>query len=326
MRHDWKCAALAVCWLFASIVSTQAQNTLIRRWSEGPLPVLQGRFPSGVQFCAISIKNNDAKFMLARRDTGETWVQFGYDGIWTSGGSVSLTIDGTAFAHNFNVSPDEKWLLTPVDPTGGRDFLHALFNGYLLTVTAANVTRSFSLSGSATAIAVLLRCSEQIIAERGSPGVPFTSPPVQSAPTMLPTMPAPPGQVMAHLDRSHGAYFTSVILNGNTSAIMQVDSGASTVVIPEGIVVDMVGKGTVTEDDYLGDEDVVLADGSKVRLNIIMLRSVTIGGYMVNNVVCAVGNDNMALLLGRSLLAKFSSWSIDNDRSVLLLNPKLPQS
>ena len=53
-----------------------------------------------------------------------------------------------------------------------------------------------------------------------------------------------------------------------------------------------------------------------------ILHSVTIAGRTVYDVPCVVGDDNTSMLLGQSVLQKFRSWSIDNERQVLLLKEK----
>jgi hypothetical protein len=46
---------------------------------------------------------------------------------------------------------------------------------------------------------------------------------------------------------------------------------------------------------------------------------VTIGDHTVDNVHCSVGNNNTTPLLGQEVLSKFKSWSIDNQRHVLVI-------
>jgi hypothetical protein len=50
-----------------------------------------------------------------------------------------------------------------------------------------------------------------------------------------------------------------------------------------------------------------------------------VGNYLLENVKAAVVDTKGNLLLGQSFLSRFDSWSIDNKRQVLLLNPKTQQ-
>ena len=51
----------------------------------------------------------------------------------------------------------------------------------------------------------------------------------------------------------------------------------------------------------------------------VMLRELRVGDYRLQNVKAAVGPVEGSLLLGQSFLARFKSWTLDNDRHVLVL-------
>jgi predicted aspartyl protease len=63
-----------------------------------------------------------------------------------------------------------------------------------------------------------------------------------------------------------------------------------------------------------------LADGRKVINNLYTLPSLTIAGVTVHNVHCVVVQSGGGYLLGQAVLKKFKSWSIDNERHVLVLH------
>ena len=77
--------------------------------------------------------------------------------------------------------------------------------------------------------------------------------------------------------------------------------------------------GELTPADERGFGTAILADGSRVRAERVMLHSIQVGGHTVKNVLASVTDTQGSLLLGQSFLARFKSWSIDNERSVLIL-------
>jgi predicted aspartyl protease len=99
-----------------------------------------------------------------------------------------------------------------------------------------------------------------------------------------------------------------------------VDSGASTVTIPADVYKTLVRTGAVEDSDIIGQAMVVLADGSKSKLPIFMIRSLEVGDKTIKNIVAAVLPSGGRLLLGQSFLARFKSWSLDNTKHALLLN------
>jgi predicted aspartyl protease len=81
-----------------------------------------------------------------------------------------------------------------------------------------------------------------------------------------------------------------------------------------------VRTGTVEDSDIIGQAMVVLADGSKSKLPIFMIRSLKVGDTTIKHIVAAVLPLEGRLLLGQSFLARFKSWSLDNTKHALLLN------
>jgi hypothetical protein len=68
-----------------------------------------------------------------------------------------------------------------------------------------------------------------------------------------------------------------------------------------------------------GSEVHRIADGSTFRSRTFFIRSLKIGNTVLENVKASLAFGRGFPLLGQSLLQRFSSWSIDNDRQVLVL-------
>jgi predicted aspartyl protease len=97
------------------------------------------------------------------------------------------------------------------------------------------------------------------------------------------------------------------------------DSGAADVSIPEDVFITLIRAKTVREEDSIGNQVYVLADGSKEKSMRFRIRSLQVGGRVLENVTGSVGGKNSSLLLGQSFLGRFKSWSIDNSRHALVL-------
>jgi predicted aspartyl protease len=98
-----------------------------------------------------------------------------------------------------------------------------------------------------------------------------------------------------------------------------VDSGASDLSIPADIVSTLIRTKTVTDEDFLGKQTYVLADGSEVPSQQFRIRSLKVGNKTIENVVASIASVNATILLGQSFLSKFKSWSVDNEQHTLIL-------
>ena len=98
-----------------------------------------------------------------------------------------------------------------------------------------------------------------------------------------------------------------------------MDSGASDVSVPADIVLTLMRTKTVTQDDFLGKQTYVLADGSNVPSQQFRIRSLKVGNKIIENVVASIASVEGTILLGQSFLSKFKSWSVDNEKHTLVL-------
>jgi clan AA aspartic protease (TIGR02281 family) len=117
-----------------------------------------------------------------------------------------------------------------------------------------------------------------------------------------------------------GTYRVPVTINGQLTLNFVVDSGAADVSIPADVVLTLFRTGTITEADFLDKRTYQLANGSTVPSQRFMIRSLTVGDKILENVVGSIAPVDGSLLLGQSFLRRFSSWSIDNRRGALILD------
>jgi aspartyl protease family protein len=89
--------------------------------------------------------------------------------------------------------------------------------------------------------------------------------------------------------------------------------------IPSDVFRTLVRTGTITKDDITGTETYTLADGSRKKATTFRIRSLKVGPKVLEDVKGSVAEDDGPLLLGMSFLGRFKSWSVDNERHVLIL-------
>ena len=119
-----------------------------------------------------------------------------------------------------------------------------------------------------------------------------------------------------------GGYLIPGRINDAVTVTFVLDTGASDVSIPENVARELEQAGKLDRGDFLGTRTYVLADGSKVPSRRVLLREVTVGGQTVSNVTASISRSGSPPLLGQSFLSKFASWTLDNERAVLVLKTK----
>ncbi len=124
------------------------------------------------------------------------------------------------------------------------------------------------------------------------------------------------------LSRQGGVLTVPAILNQTYRVNFVVDSGASHVVIPEPIVELMRKAGKLADSDFTGNQAYKLADGSIMKSKTFVVRSFAVNNRVLENIQATIAPAGAPPLLGQSFLQRFSSWSIDNDRQLLLLREK----
>jgi predicted aspartyl protease len=143
----------------------------------------------------------------------------------------------------------------------------------------------------------------------------------------LPAKQAPPeqpvldsGVTVVPMVSEGSTFVVPVRINDQITLNFVVDSGASDVTVPNDVVSTLVRTGTITDADFLGKKTYRLADGSTVPSQQFAIRSLKVGDKTLKNVVGSISPSASDLLLGQSFLSRFKSWSIDNDRRVLILD------
>lgn len=130
------------------------------------------------------------------------------------------------------------------------------------------------------------------------------------------------GPLEIPLKKEGGTFVVPVQINGAITLEFTVDSGAADVSVPADVFSTLRRTGTIRDTDIIGERTYVLADGSQRKSSTFTIRSLKIGNTIVENVRGGVAPAQGSLLLGQSFLERFKSWSFDNTKHVLLLEPQ----
>jgi predicted aspartyl protease len=130
-----------------------------------------------------------------------------------------------------------------------------------------------------------------------------------------------PGNTRNEIDliKEGGTYKVPVTINGALTLNFTVDSGATDVVLPADVVLVLKRTGTLSDNDFLGTQTYVLADGTKVPSKTFRIRKLQLGNRTLQDVTGSMGNVEGALLLGQSFLSRFHSVSFDYEKQKLIL-------
>jgi clan AA aspartic protease (TIGR02281 family) len=121
------------------------------------------------------------------------------------------------------------------------------------------------------------------------------------------------------LVHEHGTLQVPVVINGKILFNFTIDSGATDVTIPANIFLSLTRAGTVSPQDFLDKRTYKLADGSLEFAQRFRIRSLQVGNVELRDIIASVVPSAGSLLLGQSFLSRLQSWSIDNERQVLLI-------
>jgi clan AA aspartic protease (TIGR02281 family) len=121
------------------------------------------------------------------------------------------------------------------------------------------------------------------------------------------------------LSRRDGTFIVSAVLNGSLPLDFYLDSGAADVSVPAHAFEALKRAGSIRPEDISGSETYRMANGQPNKSTLFLIRSLKVGPVTLENVRASVSDYGGPALLGMSFLGRFASWSVDNQRSVLVL-------
>ena len=119
------------------------------------------------------------------------------------------------------------------------------------------------------------------------------------------------------LDSRNGVYYINITI-GNITRKFILDSGASDVLISKELEKSLIERGFLKKENYLPEGLYKIADGSIIKCRRLLIPKLIIGEFTLFNVKATV-NYSDTMLLGKSVLDKFTNWNIDNLNKTLKL-------
>jgi clan AA aspartic protease (TIGR02281 family) len=119
-----------------------------------------------------------------------------------------------------------------------------------------------------------------------------------------------------------GTFVVPVEINGAITLDFTIDSGAADVSVPLDVFSTLWRKGTIQDGDIIGEQTYKAWDGSTQKTFAFTIKSLKVGNVVVEDVRGGVAPLQRSLLLGQSFLERFKSWSINNTKHVLFLEPQ----
>ncbi len=96
-----------------------------------------------------------------------------------------------------------------------------------------------------------------------------------------------------------------------------LDSGASDLTIDKTVEDFLLKCGLITKDNYLKPKKYILANGKSHAFKRVLIPKIKIGNLEIENVVTVIVEDKSPLLLGKGVLDRFTSWTINNELNVI---------
>ncbi len=127
------------------------------------------------------------------------------------------------------------------------------------------------------------------------------------------------GATEVKLGRSGVNFTAPVLLNGAVESQFYVDSGAADVLVPMETFDALLKAGTISQADVSGLQNYRMANGANMRSITFVIRTLKIGPVVLDNVRGTVVEGSAPPLLGMSFLGRFKSWTLDNEREMLVL-------
>lgn len=122
----------------------------------------------------------------------------------------------------------------------------------------------------------------------------------------------------------NGVYMLKCLINGTILTDMILDSGCSGALISIEEAKYLAAKGALTANDYLGQAQSQIADGSIVENAVFNIKSIVIAEQIecTNVTVTVSSNSNAPLLLGNEVLARLPQWGFDHQHEEIVFKLK----
>ena len=123
---------------------------------------------------------------------------------------------------------------------------------------------------------------------------------------------------VVELTQENGVLIVNILISNKIKKFI-LDSGAAEVNLNPETENLLKATGCIEANSVLENGLYQTADGRIIECRRVEIKQLTIGGTVYRNIIACVGESGSPLLLGRTFLNKFKSWSIDNTTNQLEL-------
>jgi hypothetical protein len=106
---------------------------------------------------------------------------------------------------------------------------------------------------------------------------------------------------------------------GKSSKYYLLDSGAASSMISKAYARELEDMNIIKADSYIDPSYYQMADGSTVLCRRVVLNNVKVENFILDKVVVAITEGDVAFLFGKDILNAFHSWKINNSNSTMEL-------
>jgi hypothetical protein len=107
---------------------------------------------------------------------------------------------------------------------------------------------------------------------------------------------------------------------GSVVQVWLFDTGASDLLINNDMEQILRKENIINSSNYLGVSEYEMANGIVDTCRRYSINNIQVGKFNINNIIIAVTDKGKRIIVGKSLLNKFSSWILDNKNNKLILN------
>jgi predicted aspartyl protease len=107
---------------------------------------------------------------------------------------------------------------------------------------------------------------------------------------------------------------------GSTEQVWLLDTGASDLLINTETEAVLIKEKIINPANYLGTGEYEMANGTVDTCRRYRINNVQIGHFKVDNVIVSVSEKGKRIIVGKALLNKFRTWSLNNQQNTLVLS------
>jgi hypothetical protein len=259
----------------------------------------------------LSFGQDQTLLTLVRRGHVIDVVSDGFNQTYDLADSAAV-VDQLGNCRRTALATETQQAVPPQASNGAGVFLAAIIAApYLLPMLPALAFAPFNGAQVTGSTEIVWLPSASAASPRPAIAVASTSPPLP-----------PSTYIEVPVTEGFGTFQVPVLINGVITLAFTIDSGASDITIPADVVRTLQRAGTISNADFIGSQQYQLADGSSETEQLVRLHTIKVGSSQFDDLTASIAPEAGTLLLGQGFLKRFSSWSIDNERKVLVLQPR----